>query len=132
MRSPILILAGAALAGCTATPMDVRVAQAEMELREMLSGRVAGPPQRCLPYYRSGNMVNMDGGTLVFRDGDTLYVNRLQGGCARTIGGNYALVTNSLGGYGLCSGDIARLVDPSSGIQAGSCIIGDFVPYRRP
>lgn len=132
MRTSVLIITLAALAGCSATPMATRSEQAEMRLRQLIDGRIAGAPERCLPYYRSGDMVLLDGGTVAFRDGDRVWVSRLRGGCTRTVGGNYALVTTSLGGFGLCSGDIAQMVDPSTGVRAGSCIIGDFVPYSRP
>jgi hypothetical protein len=31
-----------------------------------------------------------------------------------------------------CRGDIVRSVDLSTGMQAGSCGLGSFVPYRTP
>ena len=41
------------------------------------------------------------------------------------------LVTRT-SGTGLCSGDIARVVDVSNGITVGSCALGEFVPYTGP
>jgi hypothetical protein len=44
---------------------------------------------------------------------------------------HYAIVTRQFGGGGLCSGEIAEVVDPTTGISISSCSFGEFVPYRR-
>ena len=78
-------------------------------------------------------MIIVDDGTVVFRDSARrVYRNDFRGGsCSNLGGGHYALLTKS-SGSGLCSGDIAQVVDLSSGITFGSCVLGDFVPYTNP
>lgn len=133
MRVIPIILAGAAVLGaCSSTPDPARAQRDAARLQQALAGRTAGSPATCLPSYRSGNLMILDNGTLLFRDGRTIWVNRLAEGCARAGTLGYALVTRSFGGLGLCRGDIVQLVDTSSGMLGGSCTIGEFVPYRRP
>lgn len=129
---PLLLIAGL-LGGCTtAAPQPARTAKAEQQYQRLLSGKVAGRAQSCLPSYRSNDMVVIDEGTVLFREGSRrVWVNRLEGGCSNLGSGYYALVTRSFGGSGLCRGDIARVMDVSNGITVGSCVIGDFVPYTR-
>lgn len=131
MRNIPLLVISAALVGCTtAPPSPTRAAAAQAELQRLTQGRVAGPAISCLPNTRSRQSITVDDNTIVFRNGGTVYVNRLQGGCSGLGSGFYALVTRSHGS-GLCRGDIADVADTSSGAVYGSCIIGDFVPYTR-
>lgn len=133
MRSMSLLLLAAALGACSTTPQPGRTADAEAHLHKLLDGRVASAPKTCLPHYRADNMVVIDDNTILFRDGRTVYRNDFQGGtCSRLGSGFYALLTRTSGGTGLCRGDIAEVVDTSSGMQVGSCVLGDFVPYTLP
>jgi hypothetical protein len=78
-------------------------------------------------------MVRIDDDTVLFRDGaNRIYRNELRGSCNGLGSDSYALVTNSIGGGQLCRGDIARVVNVSSGMAVGSCVIGEFVPYSVP
>lgn len=131
MRGPATLAAAAALAACSAVPPAPPSPQAEMELRQQLAGRIAGQPVECLPYGHSGG-VEAVGNTLLFRSGGRIWLSRAQGGgCDELEGSNYALVTRSFGSSRLCSGDIGRVVDPTTGVVAGSCVPGPFVPYTR-
>lgn len=135
MRNMSLLLITAALASCTtAPPLEPRSAEAEAELQQLIQGRVAGQPTRCLPSYtaRSGNMIVIDDNTIAFRNvGGDVYVNNVgSGGCSPLGSGIYTLVTRT-SGSGLCSGDISQVVDLTSGMTFGSCALGDFIPYRR-
>jgi hypothetical protein len=132
MRGMSLLLAAATLAGCSTAPPVQRTAQAEDDLTRALVGKVAQPAVSCLRSFRSGNMTVIDDGTILFREGRTVYRNDLNGGTCSGLGsGYYALVTKQFGS-GLCRGDIAQVMDVSNGITVGSCIIGDFVPYTTP
>jgi hypothetical protein len=51
-------------------------------------------------------------------------------GSCRGAGDNYIIV-NEVFGNSLCRGDISRLIDRTSGFFAGSCSMGNFIPYRR-
>lgn len=129
MRALSLLLMSAALAGCATQPAPERSAQAAAEFQRLTAGKVAGEPVSCLAPYRSGDMVTIDDNTVVFKDGRTAYVNHMNGGCSGLGSGFYALVTRS-NGSGLCRGDIAHVVDPTSGFTVGSCAVGDFIPYK--
>jgi len=135
MRSMSLLIAVATLAGCSTAPQYAADhARSEAKLQKELAGRVAGRPVDCLPTFSSADMVRIDDDTVLFRDGpDRIYRNELRGSCSGLGEQGYALVTNSFGGGGrICRGDIARVVDMSTRMNVGSCVIGEFVPYTRP
>lgn len=131
MRSLTIALIASALAACTTAPEPMtRSAEAEAQLSKLLAGKTAGRPVSCLQSWQSGNMVVIDDNTVLFRDSPTrVYRNDFRGyGCQNLGSGRYTLVTRS-SGPSLCSGDIAQVVDLGSGINLGSCVMGDFVPY---
>ena len=129
---PVLAFA-AALAGCTTTPPQPRSAAAEQHLQQLLAGKAPGASQSCLPSYRpSSDMVIIDDNTVLFRDGGRrVWRSEMRGHCNLLDSGHYTLVTRSSGGRGPCGGEIAQLVDLTSGVTAGSCVWGDLVPYTR-
>lgn len=130
MRTLMLAAAVASLAGCqTATEPPQRTAEQQATYDRMLAGKTAGPAQRCLPSYRTNDMRVIDDDTILFKDGGTVYVNHPLGGCNQLGRGGYALVTRTFAST-LCKGDISQVVDVSTGTFAGSCAMGDFVPYR--
>ena len=124
-----LIIAVAASACAASAAPEPRTAKAQTKLTHELAGKVAGAPVSCLPSYRSQDMVVVDDNTILFRNGRTVYRNDPPGGCSPLGSGNYTLVTKSIGGNGLCRGDIATVVDLTSRFTVGSCSFGDFIPY---
>jgi hypothetical protein len=97
-----------------------------------LAGLVAGRPQSCLSNLRSNNIVAEREGILLFRDGATVYANHTGGGCSGLANNNFTLVTDNFGGS-LCRGTLARVVDLTANATIrGTCVLGDFTPYRRP
>lgn len=131
MRFLILAIAMTGLTACETT-MDApqqRTAKAQADFDRALAGRTAGAPMNCLPTWRSRDMTVIDDSTILFREGRTTYVNKPLGACNGLGWGGRALVTRSIGPQ-LCRGDIATVVDTSSGFTVGSCSLGDFVPYR--
>ncbi len=127
------LASAAALGGCATAPPQMANPAAEQRLQQLLAGKAAGPARSCLPAYRSSDMTIIDDNTVVFRDGrNRLWRSEMRSGCSRLGSGFYTLVTRTFGGQGPCGGDIAELVDLSSGITTGSCVWGDFVPYTRP
>ena len=122
----------ALIAACAAQPMGPdRQARGQAQLAQALAGKVAGRPMSCLPNYRSMDMEVIDHDTILFRDGRTVYVQNTNGGCyphGTSVG--YTLVTKQIGGGGNCRGDIAHVVDSSTGAFAGTCSFSDFIPYR--
>lgn len=131
MRVTSLLLLGATLASCTMAPEPMRSARGERQYTDLISGKVAGAAQGCLPLSRTrDDMVVIDDQTVAFKAGaDRVYVNHLSPGCSDVGMGN-ALVTKQTGSS-LCRGDIAQVQNLTSGITVGSCTLGDFVPYTR-
>ena len=126
------LASAAALAGCASVPPQPRSAGAEQHLQRMLAGKAPGAPRSCLPYRSNADMVVIDDNTVLFRDGARrVWRSEMRGHCSQLGNGGYTLVTRNFGANGPCGGDIAQLVDLSSGMIAGSCVWGDFVPYTR-
>jgi hypothetical protein len=133
MRNIALILATAAIAGCTTGPAQpTRTAQNQAKYESILAGKVEGKPLSCLPTMAGNNMQVIDESTLLFRQTpNKVYVSHMNGPCANVDVPGYALVSKQYGAQGLCSGDIATVVDTSNGMTTGSCVFGDFVPYEK-
>jgi len=132
MRPAAMLLVAASASACAASAMtEPRTAKAEQALQRELVGKVAGAPVSCLPGFRAGDMTIVDDNTILFRDGrNKVYRNDPPGGCSPMGGSGYALVTRSISSQ-MCRGDIVHVTDLSSGTVAGSCALGDFVPYQR-
>jgi hypothetical protein len=131
MRSAVLLALAAAVSACAAsTVSEPRTARAESELASALAGKVAGPPVKCLPSFRTRDMNIVDDNTILFRDGrNRVYRNDPPGGCSPMGGAGYTLVTRSITGQ-MCSGDFVQVVDLRSRMTAGACSLGDFIPYQ--
>ncbi|MGI8705273.1 MAG: hypothetical protein ACR2JJ_05690 [Sphingomicrobium sp.] len=135
MHKTIPLVLIAALAGCTMgppqppTPLDARQ---QTRLDQLLGGKVAGMPQSCLSSWRTQDMTVIDDSTIIFRESSNkVWLQKPQGPCDRLSSPSYALVTRSTQTQ-LCRGDIGQVLDPTTNITAGSCVMGDFVPYTRP
>lgn len=131
MRPAAFLLIAASASACAASAMtEPRTAKAEKTLLTQLQGKAAGPPVSCLPPYRSNDMIVVDDNTVLFREGrNKVYRQDPPGGCSPMGSGGYTLVTRSSSSQ-MCRGDIVQVTDLRSGIIAGSCSLGDFVPYQ--
>ncbi|MEP7315585.1 MAG: hypothetical protein ABI667_02725 [Sphingomicrobium sp.] len=130
MRLLMIPIAATMVAACqTATEQPTRTASQQQSYDRALAGKTAGKAEKCLPTYRSNDMSVIDDHTILFRDGRTTYVNSTLGNCSGLGDSGHALVTRNVGPQ-LCRGDIATVVDTSTGMTVGSCSMGDFVPYR--
>ena len=130
MRLMMIPIAAVALSACqTASEPASRLAEDQQAYDKALAGKTAGASSNCLPTYRSQDMTVIDEGTILFRDGRTVWVNNTLGRCSNLGRSGYAMVTKSFGSQ-LCRGDIATVTDTQSGMMVGSCSIGEFVPYR--
>ena len=131
MRIFMLASVVVGLCACaTASEPAQRSASAQRQYDSLLAGKVPGKAEKCLPTYRSNDMTIIDDDTILFRDGRTVYVNQPLGGCQSLSRSGSALVTRNIGPQ-LCRGDLATVVDNSSGMTLGACSLGDFVPYRK-
>ena len=117
----------------TQPPAPTRTAEAQAEFLKLTADRVPGAPITCLPSYRADDMIVIDDSTIAFRDGpNRVWITRPSGSCSLLGSPGYALVTRNAGGLGLCSGDIGQILDTTSRMTVGSCVMGDFTPYERP
>jgi Family of unknown function (DUF6491) len=131
MRVIALLLAGGLLASCTTAPeATYRAADSQLELDKLLAGKVAQKPVSCLPHWSSKDMRVIDDATIAYRDGGhRTYVTHMYGVCSNLSSASAALVTKLVGSVDVCQGDIAHVVDTSTGMTIGSCSYGDFTPY---
>jgi hypothetical protein len=130
MKKLALILAGAALAlsGATAVSAKSLAEKNEARLARMLEGRVAGEPVTCINAFRSNDIHVLEKVGIVYDAGHTIYVARLTD--PDMIDAWDVPVFERFGGQ-LCTTDIIRTVDRSSGFFTGAVFLEDFVPYRR-
>jgi hypothetical protein len=116
----------ALLAGSCAAPQPEASSQPPREL----AGRTAGPAQKCVLIHQSESLRVSDTNrhVLMYGSGTTLWANHLGPQCG--FGRDDVLVTEPIGSYH-CRGDIIRSFDRFSRIPGPSCILGDWVAYRR-
>jgi hypothetical protein len=121
----LLTLGLTALVGCSRP-----VVPPGADLAQTLAGRVAGPPQSCVSTQSVSSLRAIDSATLGYGSGSTTYVNRLGGDCP----GLRELSTIIVEVYGAqyCRGDHFRAVELTGGIPGPVCVLGDWVPYRKP
>ena len=113
------------IAGSCAAPKP----EPQQPPRELV-GRAAGPAQKCVLIQQSESLrvSDINRHTLIYGSGRTLRANHLGSQCG--FGRDDVLVTEPIGSYH-CRGDIIRSFDRYSRIPGPSCILGEFVPYRR-
>lgn len=129
---PLTVLA---VTGCAAERNSevtaARAAEVATDLQAALKGRTVEPATRCVNQRLLGGNRSYGEGVILFegQSRNIVYVNRPPGGCPELSMGR-ALKTRTTTGQ-LCRGDIVSVFDPVSGIDYGSCGLGDFTPYRR-
>lgn len=132
--STLLLLGGtaAALSISSLPAKESPTPEGKQKLTQALKGRTAGQPVPCIANLRGrAQMSVIDDTTILFQEGNTIYVQKPAGGCPSLGNGRYALVKRQVGSTRYCEGDIGEVVDPVSGFYAGSCVFGPFVPYRK-
>ena len=131
MTNKVLVPAALAAAALTAAIPAVAAradAQGEAKLAKILDGRVAGEPVQCLNNYQRRQMQVIDRTALVFKDGDTYYVNRPEGVSFLSWSD---VPVFKLSSSDLCAMDMAQLRDRSTGMLGATIVMGKFVPYRK-
>jgi hypothetical protein len=112
-------------AGAAAAPRPT----GEAKLQKMLQGYTAGPSTSCVSLTPSMDSTKIEGIGVVYKRGRTLYVNRFANGCPWLTG--FTGTVTRTPSTQLCRGDIVRIVDFTSGIEGGSCVLDDFTPYEK-
>ena len=100
-------------------------------LDAMLRDRAAGAPVDCIPMHSNGpsSLTIVDGVALVYRDGDTIYVNRTAN--PRILDWSDVLVIERFGDSRLCRHDRIYTHDRSSLGRTGVVFLERFVPYVK-
>jgi hypothetical protein len=113
-----------------ASPASAERKSGEEKLAEMIDGRVAGQPQSCINTFNSRPLTVIDDTAIVYRSGDTVYVNRTR--APQTLDNDDVLVIRKFGsGSRLCRLDQVSTRDRFNGFYTGNIFLTDFVPYRR-
>ena len=113
-----------------ASPASAERKSGEEKLAEMIDGRVAGEPQSCINTFNSRPLTVIDDTVIVYRSGDTVYVNRTR--APQTLDNDDVLVIRKFGsGSRLCRLDQVSTRDRFNGFYTGNIFLTDFVPYRR-
>ena len=128
-RLPSLAIAAAACA-LVAVPASAERKSGEEKLAELIDGRVAGEPQSCINTFNSRPLTVIDDTAIVYRSGDTVYVNRTR--APETLDDDDILVIRKFGtGSRLCRLDQITTRERTGGFYTGNIFLTDFVPYRR-
>ncbi|MDG6080082.1 hypothetical protein E3U23_12885 [Erythrobacter litoralis] len=129
-----LAFAAATLSLAVSAPLaaqdDAPVTKGEAKLAEMLEGRVAGEPSNCIRTFGSRNLQQIDDTALVYRDGDTVWVNYTKS--PSSIDDDDYLVIRKFTNSQLCRTDQVTTRDRFGNFFSGVIILDDFIPYRMP
>jgi hypothetical protein len=71
----------------------------------------------------------IDSRTLLYSVAGTVWLNRLATECPGASKFDI-MVTQPMGDQ-YCRGDVVRSIDPVAKVPGPTCVLGDFVPYRR-
>ncbi|HMI19757.1 MAG TPA: hypothetical protein VK533_09450 [Sphingomonas sp.] len=119
-RTLIALVAGGLLAAPACASTDA--------LSDLLKGKTADAPRRCIFPDRSAQPEIIDGTAIVYRDARYTYVARFKGGCPALREGR-RIVTRGAGGQ-LCENDPVHVTE-TTGADFGFCTFDQFTPYRK-
>ncbi|NID16710.1 hypothetical protein [Luteibacter yeojuensis] len=128
MTSPARFLIALALGAGIVGPAWARKDDPATQLANITKGRVAGKPQRCISLSDVNDSQVIEKTTIVYRVGNTYYVNQLKSG-ANSLDADNVPVTHTFGSQ-LCDMDTVNMVDRYGGGSRGFAILGPFVPYK--
>ena len=116
------------IAGCAAAEPELDHGNRDPLARE-IAGRVAGAPATCVTATPNTTPRAVDAATLTFRQGGTLYVNRLPALCPGLRADDRLII--EVHGARYCRNDTFRALPIGTTIPGPICRLGDFVPYTR-
>ena len=138
-RLPALAVAGAAFGlALTAAqpamaeeekPETEEMTKGEKRLAEMLEGRVAGEPQRCIRIRLNNRLRVIDETAYVYGSGRTIYVQRTRN--PDRIDRDDILVSRQFNASQLCRLDVVTTANRVAGFFTGAVFFEDFIPYTR-
>jgi hypothetical protein len=125
---PAALALGALAVAVPAIAARDDAARGEAKLAHILDGRTAGKPVQCLDNSQRREMEVVDRTAIVFKDGDTYYVNRPNGVGFLTWSD---IPVFKIWGSQLCTKDLVHLRESSTGMAGATMVMNEFVPYRR-
>jgi len=131
MKSILALGLIASLGACAEDgPMEMAANDEARLAAELRDYEQSGPAVSCVSQRDlEGNRSVGEGAIIFGARGSGVYVNRPRAGCPELKFGR-GLQTRTPGTR-LCAGDIASVVDFTTGIQFGGCGLGEFTPYKR-
>ena len=108
---------------------ETRQERSEARLAELLEDRVPGETRQCITAMRSDGVRVIEGIGVVYDAGETIYVARVSN--PNQLGWNDVPIFERHGSQ-LCSSDVIRTVDRSTGHYSGAVFLEHFVAYDRP
>lgn len=126
-----LAMTAAGLAALAATPLAAqdREERAEAAFQELVEGRTAGEAQSCIVTPNSNRLRVEEHVGLVYERGDILWVARARN--PQNLGNWDVPIIERYSGSRLCTTDVTRTIDRSTGHFSGVLFLDDFVPYTR-
>lgn len=123
---PLIFVAAAAVtvAGCSRPALN----QAS-NAADALSMRAVGRSQACISTEIAANLHMLDGHTVAYGYGRTIYINRLAHECPPLSQFDALAVEGGTAGE-YCRGDRIRAVEPGTTVPGPYCLLGDWLPYR--
>ena len=111
----------------TEAPMEEK-SKGQIKLDKLLDGKEAGEPSRCIRTVGSGSLRIIDGTAIVYKRGDTVWVNRTRN--PRHLDDSDVMVIRKFSGSQLCRLDTITTVDRYNQFYTGNIFLTDFVPYK--
>ena len=134
MKFPMMILPALALAGCATgeyeSAASERMKAADIKVAEKLEGYSVAGTRSCLPSRLNSGMHIHDNQVVLVRQSGRYFHQKLGDGCRNASDFHTTLVTKGTFGT-MCRGDIATVVDSSTGMFSGSCALGEWTEYRK-
>ncbi len=126
MKTLGISAAVAAMALAVPAVAQDREERAEMAFAELVKGRTAGEATNCINTFQSSRLRVEEHVGLVYERGDTIWVARATN--PRNLDGWDVPIIERYGSR-LCTNDVTRTIDRSSGMFSGVLFLEDFVPY---
>lgn len=126
-----LAIATASLAAIAATPLAAqdREERAEAAFQELVEGRTAGEAQRCITTLNSNRLRVEENVGLVYERAGTMWVARARN--PQNLGAWDIPIIDRYSGSRLCTTDVTRTIDRTTGHFTGVLMLEDFVPYTE-
>lgn len=105
---------------------QTREERAEQAFQELIKGRTPGEPTKCINAFQPSRLRVVEYVGLVYERGDTIWVARARN--PRSLDQWDVPVIERYGSQ-LCTSDVMRTIDRTTGMFSGAVFLDDWVPY---